>query len=77
MLLRYETYDSSGNLTVKYEIINLKINTDIPDSEFEFEVPEGVTVETREFGKHYPPEDMTAPDGANPIAASLIIGLCP
>ncbi len=77
MLLRYETYDSSGNLTVKYEILNLKINTDIPDSEFEFEIPEGVTVETREFGKHYPPEDMTAPDGANPIAASLIIGLCP
>ena len=77
MLLRYETYDSSGNLTVKYEIINLKINTDIPDSEFEFEVPEGVMVETREFGKYYPPEDLTAPDGANPIAASLIIGLCP
>lgn len=77
MLLRYEAYDSSENLTMKYEISNLKINTDIPDSEFEFEVQEGVTVETREFGKHYPPENLTAPDGANPIAAGLIIGFCP
>jgi len=77
MLLRYEVYDSSGNLAVKFEISNLKINTGIPDSEFEFEVPEGVTVEIREFGKRYPPEDMTAPDGSRQIASSLIIGLCP
>ncbi|AKB23780.1 hypothetical protein MSMTP_0311 [Methanosarcina sp. MTP4] len=77
MLLRYETYDSSGNLTVKYEIRDLKINTDIPDSEFEFEVPEGVTVETREFGKRYPPENLTPPDGDRQIASSLIIGLWP
>jgi len=77
MLLRYETYDSSGNLTAKFEISNLKINTGIPDSEFEFELPEGTTMETREFGKHYPPENMTGPDGANPIAAGLIIGFCP
>ncbi len=77
MLLRYEAYDSNGNLTAKFEISNLKINTGIQDSEFEFEVPEGVTVETREFGKHYPPEDMTTPDGSRQIATGLIIGFCP
>jgi hypothetical protein len=76
-LLRYETYDSSENLTVKYEIRDLKINTGISDSEFEFEVPEGVTVETREFGKSYPPENLTGPDGDEQIALGFIMDLCP
>lgn len=76
MLLRYETYDSSENLTVKYEIRDLKINNGIPDSEFKFEVPEGATVENREFGKHYPPENLTGPDGDGQIASGIIIGLC-
>ncbi|KKH50661.1 outer membrane lipoprotein carrier protein LolA [Methanosarcina sp. 1.H.A.2.2] len=76
-LLRYETYDSSENLTVKYEIQDLKINTGIQDSEFEFEVPEGTTIETREFGKYYPPENLTGPDGDRQIASGFIIGLCP
>lgn len=77
MLLRYENYDSSGNLTAKFEISNLKINTRLQDSEFEFELPEGATMESREFGKHYPPENMTDTEGASPIAAGLIIGFCP
>ncbi|WP_440956858.1 LolA family protein [Methanosarcina sp. Mfa9] len=76
MLLRYENYDSNENLTMEYEISNLKINTGIQDSEFEFELPEGATMETREFGKRYPPENLTAPDGDRQIASSLIIGLC-
>lgn len=48
MPLKYETYDSKGNLVQKTEILDLKINTGIPDSEFEFEVPEGAEVITVE-----------------------------
>lgn len=75
MLLRYETYDSSENMTVKYEIRHLKINTGIPDSEFEFKVPEGAKVENREFGKYYPPENLTGSEEDGQIASSIIIGL--
>ena len=48
MPLKYETYDSNGNLVQKTEILDLKINTGIPDSEFEFEVPEGAEIITVE-----------------------------
>jgi len=39
MPLKYEIYNSNGNLTMKLEIRELKVNTGIPDSEFKFEVP--------------------------------------
>lgn len=48
MPLRYETYDSNGDLVQKIEILDLKINTGIPDSEFKFEVPEGAEITTVE-----------------------------
>lgn len=48
MPLRYETYDSDGNLVQKTEILDLKINTGIPDSEFKFEIPEGAEIMTVE-----------------------------
>jgi outer membrane lipoprotein-sorting protein len=44
MLLRYELYDSKGNVTLDMEIQNLKLNTEIPDSEFEFKIPDGAQV---------------------------------
>ncbi|WP_245860052.1 LolA family protein [Methanosarcina spelaei] len=44
MPLRYETYNGDGNLTIKVEIRDLKVNTEIPDSEFKFEIPSGAKV---------------------------------
>jgi outer membrane lipoprotein-sorting protein len=44
MPLRYETYNSDRNLTMKLEIQDLKINTGLPDSEFKFEIPEGAKI---------------------------------
>lgn len=44
MLLRYKLYDSKGNVTLDMEIQNLKLNTEIPDSKFEFKIPEGAQV---------------------------------
>ncbi|MDD4498541.1 MAG: DUF4367 domain-containing protein, partial [Methanosarcinaceae archaeon] len=41
MPLRYEIYDNDGNLSAEIEILDLKVNRGIPDSEFVFEVPEG------------------------------------
>ncbi len=43
---RYELYDNSERMAVKIDILDLKINSGIPDSEFEFEVPEGTKVKT-------------------------------
>ena len=48
MFLGYEMYDSNETLTSKVEIRDLKVNTGIPDSEFEFKIPEGATVKTME-----------------------------
>ncbi|WP_440956974.1 outer membrane lipoprotein-sorting protein [Methanosarcina sp. Mfa9] len=49
--VRYELYDNRERMAVEIEIRNLKINSGIPDSEFEFEVPEGAEV------KFLSPED--------------------
>ncbi|WP_341537194.1 outer membrane lipoprotein-sorting protein [Methanosarcina barkeri] len=44
MPLKYEMYDSSGNLTAKVEIWDLKVNSGIPDSEFVFNIPDGAEI---------------------------------
>jgi len=44
MLIRCELYDNEGNLYLEIEIRDVKLNTGIPDSEFEFKVPEGAQV---------------------------------
>lgn len=46
MPLKYEMYDSSGNLTAKTEIWDLKVNSGIPDSEFVFNIPDGAEIKT-------------------------------
>ncbi|AKB30327.1 hypothetical protein MSSAC_4020 [Methanosarcina siciliae C2J] len=66
MPLRCETYDSKGNLVQKTEIFDLKINTGIPDSEFEFEIPQGVEVITVESAPVTPTGDFEKP-GEVPI----------
>lgn len=44
MPLRSEIYDHAGNLTMKFEIRDLKVNSGIPDSEFKFEIPNGAKI---------------------------------
>ena len=44
MPLMYEIYNGNGNLTMKLEIRDLKVNTGIQDSEFKFEVPTGAKI---------------------------------
>ena len=44
MLLRSEIYDNKENIYLEIEIRDMKLNTGIPDSEFEFKVPDGAQV---------------------------------
>lgn len=46
MPLKYEMYDSNGNLTAKTEIRDLEVNSGIPDSEFVFNIPDGAEIKT-------------------------------
>jgi outer membrane lipoprotein-sorting protein len=59
MELGYEMYDSSGTLISKVEVRDLKVNTGIPDSEFEFKIPEGATVKTADPGEIELPEELS------------------
>ncbi len=59
MPLRYEMYDSSGDLMIELEIRDLEINKGIPDSEFVFEIPEGATVKTVDLDSFELPGEMT------------------
>ncbi len=54
MPLRYEMYNSDGDLVIELEILDLEINTGIPDSEFVFEVPEGATLKTVDLDSFEP-----------------------
>jgi outer membrane lipoprotein-sorting protein len=58
MLLGTEMYDADGNPMVKVEYRDITFNTGIPDSEFIFEVPEGVEVMEESFEDRMP-EKMT------------------
>jgi len=57
MPLKIETFDKNDKLIMSVEYQDITFNTGIPDSEFEFKVPEGVTVVTRE--PPTPPRRMT------------------
>jgi outer membrane lipoprotein-sorting protein len=57
MPLRYATYNSDGNLTMKLEIQDLQVNTGLPDSEFKFEIPEGAKI--IDMGEIKPPEKLS------------------
>ncbi|KGK98607.1 hypothetical protein LI82_06985 [Methanococcoides methylutens] len=44
MPLKFEIYDEEGNLLIVTEYRDFELNTGIPDSEFEFEIPEEAEV---------------------------------
>ncbi|AKB52533.1 hypothetical protein MSBRW_3280 [Methanosarcina barkeri str. Wiesmoor] len=49
MLLGYELYDSKGNVYLEMEIRDLRLNTGIPYSDFEFKIPDGAQVKVLEL----------------------------
>ncbi len=57
MPLKIEMFDKNDKLMTSIEYRDIKFNTGIPDSEFEFKVPEGANVVTRELPA--PPKQMT------------------
>lgn len=57
MPLKMEMFDKNDKLMTSIEYRDIKFNTGIPDSEFEFKVPEGAKVVTRELPA--PPKQMT------------------
>ncbi|MDY9924794.1 outer membrane lipoprotein-sorting protein [Methanosarcina sp.] len=60
ILLRSEIYDNKENVYLEIEIRDVKLNTGIPDSEFEFKVPDGVQVKVlRPEDFKNEPEKMT------------------
>ena len=56
MPLKMEMFDKNDKLMTSIEYRDIKFNTGIPDSEFEFKVPEGAKVVTRELPA--PPKKM-------------------
>jgi outer membrane lipoprotein-sorting protein len=57
MPLKYEAYNGDGNLTMKLEIQDLKVNTGIPESEFKFEIPKGAKIV--DLGEIKLPEELS------------------
>ncbi|MDY9926869.1 outer membrane lipoprotein-sorting protein [Methanosarcina sp.] len=73
MPLRYEMYDSSGDLMMELEIHDLEINTGIPDSEFVFEVPEGATVKTVDLDSFEIPGEMTLEEARESAGFEILV----
>jgi outer membrane lipoprotein-sorting protein len=58
MPLKYESYDVDGNLIMITEYKDIEVNTGIPDSEFVFDIPEGVDVVTFDSFAEFVAEEM-------------------
>ncbi len=59
MPLKYDMYDTDGNVIVSVEVRNLQVNAGISDEVFEFEIPEGAEVSTINMNEFALPEEMT------------------
>jgi outer membrane lipoprotein-sorting protein len=70
MPLRYEIYNSDGNLTIATEIRDLKLNTGIPDSEFKFEVPEGAKI--KDLGEIKLPEKLSLEEARKKVSFKIL-----
>ena len=73
MPLKYEMYDSSGDLMIEIEILDLEVNAGIPDSEFVFEVPEGATVTTLNLDSFELPEEMTLEEARESAGFEILV----
>ncbi|MFZ3384677.1 MAG: DUF4367 domain-containing protein [Candidatus Methanoperedens sp.] len=70
MPLRMETYDKDGKLIMSMEYRNVEFNTGIPDSEFEFKIPDGAKVVTREMTL---PKEVTLDEARNSVNFSVAV----
>ena len=73
MFLGYEMYDANGKPVSKVEIRDLKVNIGIPDSEFEFKIPEGATIKTREPGSVELPEELSLEEAKERVRFKILI----
>lgn len=70
MPLKMEMFDKNDKLMTSIEYRDITFNTGIPDSEFEFKIPEGAKVSTRE--KLAPPKKMTLEEAKKEVNFSVI-----
>jgi len=70
MPLKMETFDKNDTLLSSIEYRDIKFNTGISDSEFEFKMPEGATVTTREMPA--PPKKITLEEAKKEVNFSVI-----
>ena len=73
MPLRYEMYDSNGDMMMELEIRDLEVNQSIPDSEFVFEVPEGATVKTVDLELFEIPEQTTLEEARESAGFEILV----
>ncbi len=70
MPLKIEMFDKNDKLMTSIEYRDIKFNTGIPDSEFEFKVPEGAKVITRELPA--PPKKMTLEEARKEVNFTVL-----
>ena len=71
MPLKIEMFDKNDKLMTSIEYRDVKFNTGIPDSEFEFKVPEGAKVVTRELPA--PPKQMTLEEARKEVNFTVLV----
>ena len=72
MFLGYEMYDNNGKPVSKVEIRDLKVNIGIPDSKFEFKIPEGATIKTREPGSVELSEELSLEEAKERVGFEIL-----
>ncbi len=70
MPLKIEMFDKNDKLMTSIEYRDIKFNAGIPDSEFEFKVPEGAKVVTRE--PPAPPKQMTLEEARKEVNFTVL-----
>jgi len=70
MPLKMEMFDKNDKLMTSIEYRDIKFNTGISDSEFEFKVPEGAKVVTRELPA--PPKKMTLEEAMKEVNFTVL-----
>lgn len=70
MPLKMEMFDKNDKLMTSIEYRDIKFNTGISDSEFEFKVPEGAKVVTRELPA--PPKKMTLEEARKEVNFTVL-----
>jgi outer membrane lipoprotein-sorting protein len=70
MPLRMETFDKDGKPIMTMEYRNVEFNTGIPDSEFEFKIPQGAKVISR---KITPPKEMTLDEARQTVNFTVVV----